>query len=43
MWRHLTKQLSVESLPFRHTCAGTAHKIAVAYLARPHLVHGQVS
>ena len=43
MWLHLSKQLSRENLPFRHTCAGTTHKIAVAYLGRPHLVRGQVS
>ena len=43
MWVHLTKQLNLENLPFRHTCAGTTHKIAVAYLSRPHLVRGQVS
>ena len=43
MWLHLTQQLSLEKLPFLHTWAGTAHEIAVAYLCRPHLVHGQVS
>ena len=43
MWLHLTKQLSLENLPFRYTCAGIAHKIAVASLCHPHLVHGQVS
>ena len=43
MWLLLTKQLSLENLPFRHTCAGTTHKIAVAYLGRSHLVRGQVS
>ena len=32
-----------ENLLFRHTCVGTTHKIAVAYLGRPHLVRGQVS
>ena len=39
----MTKQLSLENLPFRHTCAGTTHKISVAYLCRPHLVRAQVS
>ena len=43
MWVHLTKQLSLENLTFRQTCAGTTHKIAVAYLDRPQLVRGQVS
>ena len=43
MWLHLTKQMCLENLPFRHTCAGTTHKIAVANLSHPHLVHGQVS
>ena len=43
MWLHLTKQLSLENLPFRHACTGTTHKIAVAYLCCPHLVRGQVS
>ena len=40
---HLTKQFSFENLLFRHTCAGTTHKIAVAYLGRPHLVRRKVS
>ena len=43
MCLNLTKQSSLENLPFRHTCALTIHKIAVAYLYRPHLVCGQVS
>ena len=43
MWLHLIKQLSLENLPFRHTCVLTTHKIAVAYQCRPHLVRGQVS
>ena len=43
MWLRLTKQLSLENLPFRHTCPGTTHKIVVAYLSRPHVVHEQVS
>ena len=42
MWFHLTKQLSLENLPFRRACARTTHKIAVAYLGRPRLVRGQV-
>ena len=41
MWLHLTKQLSLENFPFHHTCAGITHKIALAYLGRPHLVCGQ--
>ena len=43
MWFQLTKQLSLENLPFPHTCAGTTRNIAVPYLGRPHLVRGQVS
>ena len=43
MWLHLTKQISLENLPFRDTCAGSTHKISFAYLSRPHLVRGQVS
>ena len=43
MWLHLTKQLSLENLPFRYTCAGTTHKIALPYLGNPHLVRGQIS
>ena len=43
MWLHLTGQLSLENLSFRHTCAGTINKIAVSYLGRPHLVRGQAS
>ena len=43
MLLHLTKQLSLENLPFCHTCAGTAHKIAVTYLGCPHLMRGQIS
>ena len=41
MWLQLTKQLTLENLPSHHTCAGTTHKIAVAYLGRPHLVKGK--
>ena len=43
MWRHLSKQLSLENLPFCDTCAGTTHKITVAYLGHCHVVCGQVS
>ena len=42
MWLHLTKQLSLENLTFRHTCAGTTHEIAVIHLGRRHSVRGQV-
>ena len=43
MWLHLTKQLSLENIYFRHTCARITQKFAIAYLGRPHLVRGQVS
>ena len=43
MWLHLTKQLGLKNLLFRHTCAGITHKITPAYLGRPHLVCGHVS
>ena len=35
--------LNLENLSFRHTCAATTHKIAIAYLGRPHLLRAQVS
>ena len=41
MWLHLTKELSPENLSFRHTCAGTTHKIVVTYLGHPHWWHVQ--
>ena len=43
MWLHLAKQLSLKSSLSSHLCAGTTHKIAVAYRSRPHLVRGKVS
>ena len=43
MWLYLTKHLSIENLLFRHCCAGTTHRIVVACLGCPHLVHEQIS
>ena len=39
----LTKQLILEHLRFRHTCAGTTHKIAVVYLGRGQVLECKVT